>query len=329
MTKTVTSCLGASINRYLSLMRALGREFDVEQRTLERLNDFMFERAQEDLTPALFEDWCARQFHVSPTVRRNRMRIVRNFCLYRQRTEPTCFVPDTHCFPAEHEAVRPYIFSARDITLILQTCAALPPTPHSVLRREVYRLAIVLLYTTGLRRRELVRLTLQDYDSEAQTLLVRESKFHRSRYLPLSHDADREMQTYLAARRELGLPMRADAPLLCNGNAREKPYTGAGLYGALRALMKASGVRKSDGRVPRVHDYRHSFAVCALLRWYQAGVDLQTKLPMLATYMGHVSILSTQYYLSFVPELATAASKRFCDRYGALVRELPEAADHE
>lgn len=170
MNKRLTSCLATSITRYLSLMNALGRQFAVERRVLEELDDFMRERAETDLTEASFEDWCTRQLQVSSTVRRNRMRIVRNFCLYRRRTEPTCFVPDTHLFPAEHQAIRPYIFSARDITQILQTCAALPPAPRSVLRRQAYRLAIILLYTAGLRRRELVRLTLKDYDSRAQTL---------------------------------------------------------------------------------------------------------------------------------------------------------------
>lgn len=329
MNKTFTSPLGVSISRYLSLMHALGRKFSIERRVLEDLDDFMLTRDEADLTATTFEDWCQRQLRVTPTVRRNRMRIVRNFCLYRRRTEPACFVPDAHLFPAEHEPVRPYIFSPLDITRVLQACAEVPPTPGLSLRRQAYRLAIVLLYTAGLRRQELVRLTIQDYDSQARTLLVRESKFHKSRYLALSDDANREIQAYLAARSELRLPMRTDAPLLYNGNPRGRPYSGAGLYQALHALMDISGIRTSDGRVPRIHDYRHAFAICALLRWYHAGVDLHAKLPMLATYMGHVSILSTEYYLSFVPELAAAASNRFCDRYGSLVRELPEVARHE
>jgi integrase/recombinase XerD len=96
----------------------------------------------------------------------------------------------------------------------------------------------------------------------------------------------------------------------------------------MHVLMTSAGVRKADGQVPRVHDYRHGFAICVLLRFYRTGADLQTKLPLLATYMGHIFIASTEYYLSFLPDLAAADSDRFCARYGTLVQELPEGDHH-
>jgi integrase/recombinase XerD len=328
MKKTFTSCLGGSIDRYLKLKEALGRRFAIERRVLEQLDDFMIEAAAEDLSQVEFDDWCRTQRHISSGVRRNRMRIVRNFCLYRQRTCPNIFIPNADLFPTRHQAIRPYVFSDRDIMQLLRTCTMLSPTPWSPLRPQVYRLAVVLLYTTGLRRGELIRLTLHDYDSRTRTLHVRESKFHRSRYVPLSADAAQEIQHYLAARRTLRLPMKADAPLLFSGNAQERPYSGEGLWHGMHVLMKTAGVRKADGQVPRVHDYRHGFAICVLLRFYRAGVDLQAKLPLLATYMGHISIASTEYYLSFLPEIATAASDRFCARYGTLVQEAPEGDHH-
>lgn len=328
MKKTFTSCLGDSIERYLQLKEALGRRFAIERRVLELLDDFMTEVDASDISQTEFDAWCRKQLPVSSTVRRNRMRIVRNFCLYRQRTRPNSFVPNADLFPAPHQPIRPYLFSEQDITQLLRTCATLSPSYRSPLRPQVYRLAVVLLYTTGLRRRELIRLTLNDYDVRARTLYVRESKFHRSRYLPLSFDANQEIQEYFTARRKLRLSMHVGAPLLCNGNARERPYSGEGLWRGIHALMKTAGVRTADGRVPRVHDYRHGFAISALLRFYRTGIDLQTKLPLLAAYMGHVSIASTEHYLSFVPELATAASDRFCARYGDLVQALPEGDHH-
>ena len=87
----------------------------------------------------------------------------------------------------------------------------------------------------------------------------------------------------------------------------------------MRALFRRTGVRTATGHLPRTHDFRHGFAVNALLRWYRAGLDVQTKLPFLATYMGHVSIVSTAYYLQFVEPLASAASARFADHCGALI----------
>jgi integrase/recombinase XerD len=311
MKATTDSCQSSSIRRYLELMQALGRGFANERRVLERLDEFIGKADAADLTQAEFEGWCKTQSHLSSGVRRNRMRIVRNFCLYRRRTEPNCFVPDTHLFPAPHQVVQPHLFSEMEILRILQATAKVPTSSRYVLRAAVLRLAVVLLYSTGIRRGELLRLTLADYDQHAHTLLVRNSKFHKSRYLPLSADANTEVEAYLAA--------RLDSPLLWAGRAAERAFSATALGHNMRELCRYADVRKADGRLPRVHDYRHSFAIQALLRWYRSGIDIQAKLPMLATYMGHVSIASTEYYLPFVPELALAASNRFCARYGALV----------
>jgi integrase len=177
----------------------------------------------------------------------------------------------------------------------------------------------VRLYTTGLRRGELLRLTRGDYDPQAHTLLIRESKFHTSRLVPLSADAAVELEASLAARRPRGRPVAGDAPLLGHGPRSRRAYTGGGFAQGLRALLRTARIRTAAGRLPRVHDLRHTFAVHALVRWYRAGVDVQAKLPLLAAYLGHVSIVSTQVYLPFVEPLAAAASARFARACGALV----------
>jgi integrase/recombinase XerD len=322
MKTSTESWLSPLILRYLDLKKALGRVFAVERRVLETLGDFVGSTAAADLTQCEFERWCKTHTHLTPGVRRNRMRIVRNFCLYRRRTEPNCFVPDLDGFPHPHQPVQPYIFSETEIVHLLQATTYLRPVVRCPLRRQFFRAAIVLLYTAGLRRGELLRLTLQDYDPEARTLFVRESKFHKSRYLPLSADARRELEAYLAARRQYRFPKGVNSPLLWNGYANGRTYTASGLTDGLQELLRAADIKKADGRLPRVHDFRHAFAARVLLRWYRAGVDLQTKLPSLATYLGHVSIASTEYYLPFIAEIALAASNRFCSRYGALVQPL-------
>jgi integrase/recombinase XerD len=312
------------IDRYIKLKQSLGRGFSVERRVLKHLDHFLRAADATDLTKVEFESWCKVQVHVSPGVRRNRMRIVRNFCLYRRRTKPDCFVPDDHVFPAPHQVVQPHIFSELDIVRLLQATANVPRSPRFVLRSLALRLSIILLYTTGLRRGELVRLVISDYDQRERTLLIRDSKFHKSRCLPLSEDASTELDAYLTARRKLLLPMLLDSPLLWSGGASERGFSASALTQNMHMLCRAANVRKSNGRLPRIHDYRHSFAIAALLRWYRAGADIQAKLPMLATYMGHVSIASTEYYLPFISDLASAASDRFCSKYGALVQPLCE-----
>lgn len=312
-----TSTLHPIINRYLELMRALGRRYQSEQRVLESLDRFLTAINISDLSYETFLQWCQTQQHLSSGVLRDRMNMVRKLCLYRQRTEPLCFVPDPALFPVAHQSIRPYIFTEEEIARLIVATQTLIPNARSPLRVEVYRLAIVLLYTTGLRRGELTRLKIKDYDAQAHTLLVRESKFHKSRYLPLSPSTSQEIDYYLQIREQRNFSVSAETPLVWNGYG--KGFTGQGIWGGIRLLYRIADIRTRDGYLPRIHDIRHSFAVQALLRWYREDGNLQAKLPLLSIYMGHSSVASTQHYLHFVDELAEVSSNRFADQYGVLV----------
>jgi len=150
---------------------------------------------------------------------------------------------------------------------------------------------------------------ISDYDAHEQALLVRRSKFHKSRVVALSTSTAVEMERYLRARRRL--PHGVDAPLLVSNHGGLTAYSGAAVGVAMHHLFRIADIRTSDGRIPRTHDLRHTYAVHALLRWYRAGVDVQAKLPALAIAMGHVSIASTAYYLALLEPVAEAASARF------------------
>jgi integrase/recombinase XerD len=322
--RPLTSIIGPALARYLALKETLGRHYRTERIVLELLDAFIAVQPNgTDLSPETFEQWCRTQEHLTSGVRRYRMRTVRNFCLYRRRSEPSCFVPDIALFPPLHQAVQPHIFTEAEVSRILCAAQVLDAVPGSPLRREIVYLAVVLFYTTGMRRGEVLGLVVGDYDPEARTLLVRDSKFHKSRLLPLSPDADQAIYTYLRARRTHGLPVSRETPLLCSPYGDAKPYTGTGLRTGICLLFSAAGIHTAAGRLPRIHDFRHTFAVHALLRWYRTGADVQAKLPFLAAYMGHVSIVSTQYYLHFVDQVAGLASLRFAEHYAALVTSPP------
>jgi integrase len=312
------SILGPAIQRYLTLKRALGRQYVSESAILVHLDAFL-SAANADLTAESFARWSLTLQNLTTGVQRQWMRNARNLCLYRQRTEPACFVPDPALFPQEHQRVQPHIFTQDEIRRILRAVEDLPPGGVSPLRRETFRLAVVLLYTSGLRRGELLRLAVGDYDRTEHTLHVRESKFHKSRLIPLSEDAWVELDAYLSLRHRRALPLSKDTPLMWNRCGGGRAYTGTGFTYVLRALFRVAEIRTAAGRLPRIHDLRHSFAVQALLRWYRRGEDVQAKLPMLSIYMGHVSITSTEYYLHFVDRLAEIASSRFAEHYGAFV----------
>lgn len=324
MTASFLSALAPVIERYLTLKQTLGRQYNVERNILYSLDQFLVKSTSKrrELTADTFFQWCQTMEHLSSGVRRYRMRVVRNFCLYRQRREPLCFVPDSSLFPSPHQLVRPYIFSPAEIERLLKETRNLKRTAWSPLRPELFRLIVVLLFTTGIRRGELLRLKVSDYDPHQAVLSIRASKFHKSRILPLPNDVRLEMDSYLQALRRQRLTITPEMPLIWNGYRGGRAYTPQSLRWGLEQLLEAAKIRKPDGRMPRIHDFRHSFAINALLRWYRAGVDVQAKLPFLAAYMGHISIVSTYHYLHFVEPLASLAASRFDKVYGGLVETV-------
>jgi integrase/recombinase XerD len=318
------SSLAPVFQRYLDLKRTLGREYSKGSWVLHSLDRFLSDPTYNwpDLTFDAFQQWCHTQEKISFGVRRFRMETVCNFCLYRRRTEPHCFVPDPSLFPKPHQKITPYIFSESKAAEVLTACSRLPRISTSHLRPEVIRLAFALLYTTGMRRGELLRLSVNDYDSNEGSLLIREFKFHKSRVLPLHHDMVDEINRYCRLRGKLHLPTSPETPLIWNSIGGGRPYTSEGLRGSLRIIFNRCNIRTATGKLARIHDIRHSFATNALLRWYRAGVDMSAKLPFLASYLGHVSIVSTYYYLQFIEPLRTLANKRFADHYATLVTPL-------
>jgi integrase len=314
-----TSAIGAEIAKFVTHKQALGRHYDTQRHILLLFDRFLAARGVSDLSTKGFCAWCSSIEHLMPSGRRGRMLLVRQFCLYRRRSDPLCFVPDPSQFPKPQSRRRPYVFSEDEIARLLRAADALRSWRASPLYPQVARLAIVLLYTSGLRRGEVVRMTLGDYDSVDRVLLVRDSKFHKSRSIPLSNDAAVEIGRYLVDRRRPGFPRGADTPLLLHRQGSALiAYSGNGLRVLIRHLFRTADVRTVAGNLPRIHDLRFTFASHALLRWYRAGVDVQARLPMLTTYMGHASILSTEYYLPTLDVVAPEASERFerhCARF--------------
>lgn len=299
----------AAITAYLANRRALGRGYHHEEWILAHLRGFLARAGAADLDQALFDQWRAQYYAHSTSARFAYEHAAYNFCRYRRRGEPGCFLPDRASLARTPVYPLPTLIEPQQVARLLSYASGLCPGSRSPVRGPALRLALVLLYTAGLRRGEVVRLTLADVDASTGVLHVRESKFHKSRWVPLSNSACAELQTYLQARRDAGLDVRPGAPLLCT--ARTRAYSGGGFYRSLKNAMLAMRICDSSGRCPRVQDFRHSFAVAALLRWYEQDADVQANLPKLALYMGHVSIVSTAYYLRLMPAVVAKASERF------------------
>jgi integrase/recombinase XerD len=313
------TALDEPIAAYLAHQRALGRGYLQVEHVLRHLRRFIACSCATDLDRLHFDRWCHTQRRLAANTLRGRQLIVHKFCRFRRRNDPTCFVPDPLYFARPLPYRSPVLVGPGQIGRMLSLTPNLAPSSNSPLRSAVLRLAIVLLYTAGLRRGELVRLTLADVDPQTGVLRIRESKFHKSRWVPLSVSGRRELSHYLDRRLAVHCGNKPTSPLLCNRSRGWRAYTGTGLSDGIHLLMEQAGVRDDAGRRPRIHDLRHSFAIQALIRWYRQGADVQTNLPLLALYMGHVSIVSTAYYLRLVPEVAVLASRRFEQTYGDVV----------
>jgi integrase/recombinase XerD len=309
----------AAVASYLKNRRAFGRRYSSVEWMLGTVRRVLAAKGAVDLDKSGFDEWQESQRHLNPTTRRAREIAVYKLCLHRKREQPECFVPDKLSFAQARPPRLPVLFESAQIAELLQLASALTPSSRSPLRPHGIRLAIVLLYTAGLRRGELVRLRMADVDLQSGVLYIRESKFHKSRWVPLSVSSQDELQKYIALRRATLTAQCSTAPLLFNGKRNSSCYTGAGLAQAISRLIVAAGICDSSGRRPCVHSMRHSFAVAALQRWYEEGADVQVYLPKLALYMGHVSIVSTAYYLQQMRVVIRRASERFEHSYATLV----------
>ena len=312
------SFLARPFREYLALQRSLGRGYRREEWILRGLDFFLVRHAPcgRVFTAARFAAWAAGLSRLSPTGVRSRLLCVRKFCMHLARLQSTGFVPDLHLFPKALGPKMPCLLSEAQMVQILAGTRTINPNRKNPLRPQTMRLALVLLFCCGLRRGELLRLHLADIDTDQMVLHINQTKFYKSRLVPLSSSVAKELRTYLHQRQQKGLPTEPTAPLLWNGRAGR---TGGALSAtAITAnwfrICHCAQIFDQRGRPPRIHDLRHSFAGAVLQRGYQAGRNAQTTLPRLARYLGHASPQFTHYYLKFTEPLRHAANDRFRQR---------------
>ena len=226
-------------------------------------------------------------------------------------------------FPKELPPQAPYLISESEVAQVLAATAKLRSTRSNPLHPQTIRLAFLLTFCCGLRKGEVLKLRLADIDTEQMVLRISETKFCKSRLVPLSPSVADELRRYFAKRRRKNLPMEPDAPLVWNGrprrNGQASALTSMPFWATWRRVCRWAHVFDHRGRPPRLHDLRHGFAVAALRRGYDAGLNAQAVLPRLARYMGHAGAQFTHYYLKFTEPLRCAASDRFRQHLAAAI----------
>lgn len=314
------STFAQEVAAYLRHHRALGLRYHGVEHALSQLGRYLAQNGAQDLDGVRYEDWRRSRAGLHSNSRRKAEQIVHRFCLYRRRSEATFFVPNVDAFSRLRPYVRPVIVEPEQIARMLDAADQLPWHTKSPLHPAVARMATILLYTAGLRSGEVRRLRVEDVEDGCSVLRIRESKFHKSRLVPISESTQAEVQRYLRRRATFATGSPDQGPFLCNRSRRDIcAYSAAGFEGLIRRLFKLAAVADAEGRVPRVHDLRHSFAVQTLIRTYRDQGDPQALLPKLALYLGHVSIESTIHYLRLVPAVARLASSRFEACFGLQV----------
>ena len=257
------------------------------------------------------ELYMATAKHLHPRSRDNRFSVLRQFCLYLRLFEPECFVPE-QMLPRERRPSQvPHIYSEPEIKDMLAAALELPPLGS--LRPKTYYMLLGLLYTTGLRGGEAFALNLSDFEVEQNLLFIRNGKFGKSRLVPISPSTSEVLQRYIEQRSLVG-PAAPEDPLFIN--LRGSRLYHVNVEHAFGQVLKRSGLMGSKGITGcRLHWLRHTFACTRLLSWYRQGKDVNTLLPALATYLGHVKVSSTQVYLRATTELLEEANQRFLDNF--------------
>lgn len=304
------SQLAPELDAFLAFKRTMGHPYVRAEFTLRSFDRFVLSHARRHRPFRLDEAilaWLASQSKdrkpVTVTVD---LGAVRQFCLYRRRLDPGAFVPGRAWAPQSTKSeFLPFVFTDGQVRELLRRATSLD---RPRFRGTVFRALLLVLYCTGVRFGEALRLRVKDVDTDRGLLFIVESK-GRSRWVPFERSLGRELKHYLAARRALATA-RPDDPFFIDGKRR--PLRCKAASEVVRALLRAAGLKPPVGRVgPRPYDFRHTFAVHRLTRWYRAGVDINARLPWLSAYMGHNDILGTESYLTATPELLAIASHRF------------------
>ena len=251
------------------------------------------------------------------------MLVVRNFLIFHARKHPDTYIPDLLTFPQNAACKLPRIVSEDEMGRILKAAQQLPASKQNPLRSHTVKLALVILFCCGLRRGELLRLKLKDFDSNENLLHIESTKFNKSRVIALTESVAEQLQGYLKLRKSQKLAFDPESYLLWSNNplAKEHVYSAPALAHNWQCLCVAAQVLDEQKRPPRIHDLRHSFAVAALHRWYRSGTDVNTKLQHLCTYLGHSSVASTLHYLHFTPELQKDAAELFHQKVQTIFEE--------
>ena len=316
-----TGEFGTLAESYIKLQQSIGKNYD-KKIVLAQFNRFLKSQSIEkihDITKSHIQDWDSTMSSCNNESRKRKLYILKQFFEYSCDMEvvnhnPVCdFLVNS--FGRSRKSFKPYIYTHDEITQLLLGAKKLAPNYMFTIKPQTLHMIIILLYGLGLRIGEALRFTIKDVDLHQKTLFIRNSKFYKDRIIPFGPKVGEHLKNYLDLRCKQFKSVRLDDPLFIT--RRCAFIRNRTIQYVFWDVLKAAKIVVPQGqRRPRLHDLRHTFAVHRLLHWYKEGINVQDKLPLLSTFMGHVDIYSSQVYLTITDDILIEANNRFYNQFG-------------
>lgn len=301
-----------AVEEYLALRRSLGVDLRDVGLQLQGFAAFAAHDGATSVTVDVALRWALQSRAKEGATLAARLQAVRGFARWRQATDPRTEIPPPDLLPSHYHRKRPYLYSDEEIDRLLLAARQLP-SPVG-LRGLTYFTLLGVLVVTGMRVKEVVGLEQQDVDLAEGILTIRHTKFRKSRLVPIAESTRQVLTSYAAKRDRLARRPAAAFFVAETGNRLTHWAVRDTFVKVSRQIgLRASLPGQRYGHGPRLHDLRHRFAVRTLVEWYRAGVNVEHHLPYLATYLGHVHVNHTYWYLEAVPELLALATQRLLD----------------
>jgi integrase len=300
------SALRKGLNDYLAVRRAFGYQLREAGGGLRHFVTFVERHGTHHITTELALRWATQPHQTDPAHWARRLGMVRGFAQYYSATDPRTEVPPHGLLPYRYRRRTPYIYRQGEIARLLGAARKLPS--HIGLRPWTYSTLFGLLTVTGMRISEVIRLDRDDVDLTRGLLTIVRSKFRKSRLIPIHASTGRALRRYADRRDRVYRWPTTPSFFLSDLGTRLTHWSVRQTFVRLSHQIGLRG--PADRHGPRIHDLRHGFAIRTLLGWYRAGVDVERRLPVLATYLGHRHVADTYWYLSGVPELFRLVARR-------------------
>lgn len=311
--------LSKSLENYLSLRRRFGFKLKQEGKILADFLSFLKQQGASYITTTLAVRWAVKPKNAQLVRWAHRFSMIRLFAKYHSMTDPRTEVPPQDLISYHYHRKTPYIYTDEEIIHLLKAARQLPSTVWTAagLRAWTYSTFFGLLAVTGMRLGEAVALNREDIDLKQGIIIVRGAKFNKLRLLPIHKSTQRALQQYTHQRDRLYPKLKTPSFFISEYGRRLSCWSAQWTFVRLSREIGLRG--PSDSHGPRIHDFRHRFAVQTLLRWYRNSVDVEQQLPKLSTYLGHVHVTGTYWYLTATPELLRLAAMRLKHTKGGLL----------